>query len=130
MESESIKKLYYSISEVSQITGVKKHILRTWEMEFPELHPSKNRAGNRTYRLSDIKTIYQIKRLLYHEKYTLEGARQKLLELRKSSDKESMSTLDDLKVADVLSEVKHEIREMLTILRNESADTEHSPSAE
>lgn len=73
---EKVKKLYYSISEVSEITGLKQYVLRYWETEFPNLKPSKNKAGNRTYRESDIAIVREIKRLLYDEKFTIEGARQ------------------------------------------------------
>ena len=70
-----IKKLYYSISEVSKLTKLKAYVLRYWETEFSQLKPSKNRAGNRTYRQKDIDFILKIKDLLYKEKYTIEGAR-------------------------------------------------------
>ena len=70
-----VKKLYYSISEVSKLTNLKAYVLRYWETEFAQLEPSKNRAGNRTYRQKDIDLILKIKNLLYEEKYTIEGAR-------------------------------------------------------
>ena len=75
---EMPSKLYYSISEVSELTGVKAHVLRYWETEFPELQPKKNRAGNRVYTARDIETVERIKHLLKDEKYTIEGARQAL----------------------------------------------------
>lgn len=74
----SIKKLYYSIGEVSKITGLKQYVLRYWETEFKQLKPSKNRAGNRTYRQQDIDLVLKIKQLLYENKFTIEGARQQL----------------------------------------------------
>ena len=52
--------------------------MRYWETEFTELHPSKNRAGNRIYRRNDIELILKIKELLYTEKYTIAGAKQRL----------------------------------------------------
>lgn len=73
-------KMYYSISEVSELTGVKPHVLRYWETEFPSLKPKKNRAGNRNYRSKDIKSILVIRDLLYKEKFTINGARKKLQE--------------------------------------------------
>ena len=73
-------KMYYSISEVSDMTGVKAHVLRYWETEFPSLRPKKNRAGNRNYRPKDIKAILVIRSLLYREKFTISGARKKLQE--------------------------------------------------
>jgi len=78
MKPEGIKKLYYSISEVSRMTGLKAHVLRYWETEFPQLQPKKNRAGNRIYTLRDIEVVERIQHLLKEEKYTIEGARQAL----------------------------------------------------
>ena len=78
MEAKDIKKLYYSISEVSTITGLKQYVLRYWETEFTQLKPSKNQAGNRTYRSHDIDVIMGIKSLLYDRKYTIKGAKQHL----------------------------------------------------
>jgi len=78
MKHTGIKKLYYSISEVSKITGLEQYVLRYWETEFPELKPAKNRAGNRIYTNKDIKLILHIKHLLRDEKYTIEGAKQVL----------------------------------------------------
>lgn len=75
MKDLSVKKLYYSISEVSRLTGLEQYILRYWESEFDELKPSKNRAGNRIYTNKDIKLILRIKKLLREEKYTIEGAK-------------------------------------------------------
>jgi DNA-binding transcriptional MerR regulator len=78
--SSKSAKMYYSISEVSEMTGVKPHVLRYWETEFPSLKPKKNRAGNRNYRHKDIKAILVIRDLLYKEKFTISGARKKLQE--------------------------------------------------
>lgn len=78
MKDFSIKKLYYSISEVSKITNLEQYVLRYWESEFDELKPAKNRAGNRIYTNKDIQTILFIKRLLREERYTIEGAKQVL----------------------------------------------------
>lgn len=78
MKSLGIRKLYYSISEVSKITDLEQYVLRYWESEFEELKPSKNRAGNRIYTNRDIKLILYIKKLLRDERYTIEGAKQVL----------------------------------------------------
>ncbi len=76
--TQSIKKLYYSIGEVSKVTELKQYVLRYWETEFKQLNPSKNKAGNRTYRQKDIDLILRIKDLLYNQKFTIEGARKML----------------------------------------------------
>jgi DNA-binding transcriptional MerR regulator len=81
MKDFGLKKLYYSISEVSKLTGLEQYILRYWETEFEQLKPGKNRAGNRIYTNKDIKLILQIKRLLREEKYTIEGAKKILSDI-------------------------------------------------
>ncbi len=85
MKDFGLKKLYYSISEVSKLTGLEQYILRYWETEFEQLKPSKNRAGNRIYTNKDIKLILKIKKLLREEKYTIEGAKKILFESPKTS---------------------------------------------
>ncbi|MDP2365576.1 MAG: MerR family transcriptional regulator [Ignavibacteria bacterium] len=76
MKDLSIKKLYYSISEVSKITNIEQYVLRYWETEFDQLKPQKNRAGNRIYTNKDIQLILHIKTLLRERKYTIEGAKK------------------------------------------------------
>ncbi|MBU0473327.1 MAG: MerR family transcriptional regulator [Bacteroidetes bacterium] len=80
MKDFGLKKLYYSISEVSKLTNLEQYILRYWETEFEQLAPSKNRAGNRIYTNKDIKLILEIKILLRDKKYTIEGAKNILSE--------------------------------------------------
>lgn len=72
------EKLFYKIGEVSEIVGVEPYVLRYWETEFPFLSPRKTKSGQRIYTKKDIDLIVQIKRLLYEEKYTIDGARRKL----------------------------------------------------
>lgn len=72
----AMKKLYYSISEVSRITELEQYVLRYWETEFEQLRPAKNLSGNRIYTNKDIKIILYIKKLLREEKYTIEGAKK------------------------------------------------------
>ncbi len=78
--AKAMQKLYYSIGEVSDLLKVKPHVLRYWESQFPALNPKKNRAGNRTYRMRDIKLLIAIQNLLYDKKFTIAGARRKLRE--------------------------------------------------
>jgi DNA-binding transcriptional MerR regulator len=93
MKDLSIKKLYYSISEVSRITDLEQYVLRYWETEFEELKPQKNRAGNRIYTNRDIRLILHIKKLLREERYTIEGAKQILKNYDPSSDGEQLNML-------------------------------------
>ena len=110
MEARDIKKLYYSISEVSEITSLKQYVLRYWETEFSQLKPGKNRAGNRIYRSHDVDTIMEIKSLLYDRKFTIKGAQQYLkrpskkqgqivekMKIVKLSNSIDIQTLKDLK---------------------------------
>lgn len=80
MKDFNIKKLYYSISEVSKITEVEQYVLRFWENVFEQLRPQKNRAGNRIYTNKDIELILFIKSLLRDQKYTIEGAKKVLID--------------------------------------------------
>jgi DNA-binding transcriptional MerR regulator len=116
MEETKIKRLYYPISEVSRITGLKAYVLRYWETEFPELRPTKNRAGNRTYRKSDIRTIFLIKKLLYHEKYTIEGARQRLKQIKKGDDGQLKLMLTEVKKEDLMRDIRQELEQCLKLL--------------
>jgi len=76
MDKTYPSKLYYSISEVAEITGIKAHVLRYWESEFPSLKPKKTRNGSRRYRQADIEEVEAIRRLLYDEGFKIAGARK------------------------------------------------------
>ncbi|MBL7988732.1 MAG: MerR family transcriptional regulator [Chlorobi bacterium] len=76
MKDFQIKKLYYSISEVSKMVGLEQYVLRYWESEFEQLRPQKNRAGNRVYTNKEIELVKLIKKLTREHRYTIEGARQ------------------------------------------------------
>jgi DNA-binding transcriptional MerR regulator len=109
------RKEYYSISEVCDLVGLRAHVLRYWETQFPVLNPSKNRSGNRVYQRKEIKLILYVKHLLYNEKYTVEGARQKLDQLRKGGElhEETAKVLDRQMVSLLRSEMKY-LAEVLT----------------
>ena len=74
---------FYSIGEVCSLTDLKPHLLRYWESQFKLLNPAKNRSGNRVYARKEVELILLVKHLLYTEKFTIDGARQKLDEHRK-----------------------------------------------
>lgn len=82
MPDRIAEKEYYSIGEVCEIADLKPHVLRYWETQFSALNPQKNQAGNRVYRRKEIKLIQLLRHLLYSERYTIEGAKQKLKQLR------------------------------------------------
>jgi DNA-binding transcriptional MerR regulator len=77
---------FFSIGEVCDLTDLKPHVLRYWESQFRFLSPAKNRSGNRVYQRREIELILLVKHLLYTEKYTIEGARQKVDEHRKGGE--------------------------------------------
>lgn len=101
MKELGIKKLYYSISEVSKITGLEQYVLRYWENEFEQLRPQKNRAGNRIYTNKDIQLILLLKKLLREEKYTIDGAK-KVLQNYNPNEEFNL----DLPIKDATSEQK------------------------
>lgn len=74
---------FFSIGDVCALTDLKPHVLRYWESQFRFLHPAKNRSGNRVYQRKEIELIMLVKQLLYAEKFTIDGARQKIDEYRK-----------------------------------------------
>ncbi|MBA3655846.1 MAG: MerR family transcriptional regulator [Gemmatimonadaceae bacterium] len=77
---------FFSIGDVCAITDLKPHVLRYWESQFRFLHPAKNRSGNRVYQRKEIELIMLVKQLLYTEKFTIDGARQKIDEYRKEGE--------------------------------------------
>jgi DNA-binding transcriptional MerR regulator len=114
MVEPEIPKLYYSIGQVSKLTGLDAHVLRYWETEFRELSPRKNRGGKRLYRDSDIKLLLLIKELLYERRFTIEGARKALRE--EASDKETRDYLISSNGA--ATEIIEEIRRGLMEIRD------------
>ena len=114
MNEPIAKKAYYSIGEVCDLTGLKDHVLRYWETQFDVLSPTKNRAGNRVYRPKEIEVILLVKHLLYEEKYTIEGARKKLQEMRRSGElaEERQEVLEP----EVVAGLKAELRDLLEVL--------------
>jgi DNA-binding transcriptional MerR regulator len=71
-------KLYFKIGEVTRLTGVKQHVLRYWESEFPSIRPQKSKSNQRLYRRRDVEAVLAIRHLLYDRKYTIEGAKKEL----------------------------------------------------
>jgi len=77
-------KLYFRIGEVSDIVGVKPYVLRYWESEFTDINPTKSKSGQRLYKRKDVELLLNIRRLLYEERFTINGARKRLKELSRS----------------------------------------------
>ena len=118
MQAKKLKKLYYSIGEVSEITELKQYVLRYWETEFPHLKPNKNSAGNRIYRQHDIDNLIEIKNLLYKEKFTIKGAKR-YIKSHKNDHKSVQKTVNkvlpilDNNEIEVLKKIKIGIEELL-----------------
>ena len=79
-------KLYFRIGDVAELLGIKPYVLRYWESEFPMITPEKATSGQRVYRRKDVEVLAVIKHLLYEERYSIEGARKKIRELRKEGE--------------------------------------------
>lgn len=119
-DPKQIKKLYYSIGEVSELSGLKPYVLRYWETEFKQLSPPKNRAGNRTYRQKDIDTIFLIKDLLYSRKFTIKGAKSQLTAGETIEEiVEGTSTMDHHNgSSEILVKVKQELESLIEFLHH------------
>lgn len=114
MSESIVKKAYYSIGDVCDLTGLKPHVLRYWETQFDVLRPTKNRAGNRVFRPKDIELILLVKNLLYEQKYTIEGANQKLLEMRRGGELEGGQ--QEVLGPEFLASMKEELEALAKIL--------------
>ncbi len=77
---------FYSIGEVCSLTDLKPHVLRYWESQFRFLNPAKNRSGNRVYKSREVELIMLVKQLLYTEKFTIDGARQRIDQYRRTGE--------------------------------------------
>jgi DNA-binding transcriptional MerR regulator len=113
---------FFSIGEVCELTELKPHVLRYWESQFRFLHPAKNRSGNRVYQRREIELILLVKHLLYSEKYTIEGARQKIDEHRKAGDLRAVAT-GALRL-ELLESLEQDCREIVRTLDGQGAPPE------
>ena len=111
---------FFSIGEVCTLTDLKPHVLRYWESQFRFLNPAKNRSGNRVYQRKEIELIMLVKHLLYSEKYTIDGARQKIDEHRRGGELRSAAraAFD----AEVVATLETDLAHILAVLdgRNEA----------
>jgi DNA-binding transcriptional MerR regulator len=108
-------KIYFRIGEVSRLLRTKPFVLRYWETEFSNLKPEKSRSGHRLYRRKDIETVLQIRRLLYEEGYTIEGARKRLAALSRKREQQK-SLFHVVPDGTELRSLKRELEGVLTIL--------------
>ncbi len=108
-----MKKLYYSIGELSKLTDVEAHVLRYWETVFDSLNPQKNRAGKRIYTEKDIETVLQLRELIIEKKYSTAGAKKALrMQNKEQNDSEKIPVA----VEKDLRQTKRLLEEILTQL--------------
>jgi len=110
-------RLYYSISEVSDMIGVKPHVLRYWETQFKMLRPKKGRGGARMYRKRDVEVLFEVKQLLYDHRFTIAGARRKLLDDRGSKEQMEL-TFARTDREEMLRALRRDMEGLLTILQS------------
>jgi len=111
-------KLYFRIGEVAGLLAVEPYVLRYWETEFPRLAPKKSGTGHRLYRRKDVELLLKIKHLLYEKRYTIEGARQSLLNDSKLSKPAAPDRKQgDLFIPDQLVRIRTELVSILQILK-------------
>jgi len=109
-------KFYFKIGEVSRILGVKPYVLRFWETEF-RLSPAKNRSQHRVYKRQEVDTLLEIKRLLYVEKFTIDGARVKLKERLKEKQRQLKLELTENPFKIELRALRKELVKIHSILK-------------
>jgi len=105
---------FFSIGEVCALTDLKPHVLRYWESQFRFLNPAKNRSGNRVYKSREVELIMLVKHLLYTEKFTIEGARQRLDQYRRTG--ELKSAAKQAMRYQTVREVRRALGDVLTVL--------------
>jgi DNA-binding transcriptional MerR regulator len=112
-------KLFYKIGEVSKIVGVEPYVLRYWETEFPFLKPRKNKSGQRVYIKKDVELLLMIKRLLYQERYTIEGVRKRLglVSVQAEPKPEPEQRKEARQPARAIEHIKKRLREILSQLQ-------------
>ena len=120
MKSLPTGRLYYSISEVSDLIGVKPHVLRYWETQFKMLRPKKGRGGARMYRKRDIEVLFEIKQLLYDQRFTIAGARRRILDERSEGKEQIELPFSKLDREEMLRGLKKDMEGLLNLLRQEA----------
>lgn len=121
MKSLPTGKLYYSISEVSDLLGVKAHVLRYWETQFKMLRPKKARGGARRYKKRDIEVLFDIKQLLYDQRFTIAGARRKILDDRSNGKEQIELPFTKLDREESLRSLRKDMEGLLRMLRVEAS---------
>jgi DNA-binding transcriptional MerR regulator len=109
---------FYSIGEVCALTELKPHVLRYWESQFRFLNPAKNRSGNRVYKGREVELIMLVKHLLYTEKFTIDGARQRIDQYRRSGELRASAKLAF--EAETVQDLRAGLEDIMAILDGKS----------
>ena len=111
-----VTKPFFKIGEVAKLLGVKPHVLRYWESEFPSLRPKKNPSGQRIYAKVDIEAIVEIKNLLYNQRYTISGAKR-MLARQEAVEQGGAESLTEEAFFQEVKYLKKYIQELLVLLQ-------------
>jgi len=105
-------RLFFRIGDVAEIVDVKPYVLRFWETEFTDISPDKSSSGQRVYRRSDVESLLLIKHLLYKERFSIEGARKKIRDLKRGGSLKDFKKEKVMGKADLPKEKKDTLREV------------------
>jgi DNA-binding transcriptional MerR regulator len=117
---------FYSIGEVCSLTDLKPHVLRYWESQFRFLNPAKNRSGNRVYKSREVELIMLVKQLLYTEKFTIDGARQRIDQYRRTG--ELRASARKAFEAELAGEARAAVEAVIAILDGKAPASIRAPS--
>jgi DNA-binding transcriptional MerR regulator len=113
MEAVTPDKLFYKIGEVARFASLRPSILRYWETEFSNLQPNKSRSGQRLYTKKELDLVLEIKRLLYSDKLTIEGARRVIAKREKGRETREVATDHSAaNIRQIIREVKDDLQKI------------------
>jgi DNA-binding transcriptional MerR regulator len=108
------EKKYFRIGEVADVVGVEPYVLRYWENEFSMVRPVKSRSGQRVYARKDVETLHYIRHLLHVEKFSIKGAKKKLLEQRRQVNLVKSPSFE--KNHEFLKTIAHDLKQLIQVL--------------
>ena len=112
-------KLYFRISEVGKLTALEPYVLRYWESEFKLIKPIRTKSRHRLYRRKDLEILFEIKKLLYEEQYTIAGAKKRLEEIAREEKKDLEINPDENDYKKILHATLKELKPLRKLLANE-----------
>jgi len=112
-------KLYFRISEVGKLTALEPYVLRYWESEFKLIKPIRTKSRHRLYRRKDLEILFEIKKLLYEEQYTIAGAKKRLEEIAREEKRDLEINSDEKDYKKILHTTLNELKALRKLLANE-----------